>query len=94
MEISMNIFHYDEYIVAIRSKNDNTYDMLNHKNSKFLFYNFNGFLNRINQPVQLIRYTTVADDDCALVTIQEKGRPYFNERIFHFQKETHEMKVD
>ena len=81
MKISMNIFHCDEYIVAIRSKTDNTYDMLNHKNSKFLFYNFNGFLDRINQPVQLIRYTTVADDDCALVAIQEKGRPYFIERI-------------
>ena len=46
-----------EYIIAINSKNDNKYDMLKHKNSKFLFYNFNCYHSRMNTPLQLVRYT-------------------------------------
>ena len=64
--------YISEYIMAIKSKKDYRYDMLKHRNSKFLFYNFNGFLNRINKPVQLGRDTTVADKDHASIILQKK----------------------
>ena len=33
--------------MAIKTENDNKYDMLIHKDSKFIFYDFNGYLRRI-----------------------------------------------
>ena len=79
--------------------------MLKHKNSIFLFYDFNGFLNRINRPVQLVRHTSIADNDYALAILQEKIWPYFIERILKISRKnsleieslgtaTIEMKVD
>ena len=49
-EISDNYENYIlEYIHSMKNRSDNKYDMLTHKNSEFLFYNFNNFLNRIGQ---------------------------------------------
>lgn len=75
-----------EYIMVIKSKNSNRYDMKNHKIWKFLFYNFNSFLNRINKSFQLIRYTTIADSDYTLAIIQEKYWLYFIEKILLLSK--------
>ena len=74
MEFSMSV-DYDEYILEFRC------DMLKHKNSKLLLYNLNGFLSRINEPVQLVRHTTVVDGNYALEFLQEKDWPYFIQRI-------------
>ena len=74
-----------EYIMVIKSKNSNRYDMENHKIWKFLFYNFNSFLNRINKSFQLIRYT-IADSDYTLAIIQEKYWLYFIEKILLLSK--------
>lgn len=46
--------------------------MLTNKNCKFLFYNFNNYLNRISQPIQLIRHTKISENDFALKILQEK----------------------
>ena len=81
-EISDNYENYIlEYLDAIKNKNDDKYDILTHKNSKFLFYNFNNFLNRIGQKPKLIRHTNISDDDFTLENIQQKNWLYFFERL-------------
>ena len=46
--------------------------MLTHKKSKFLFYNFNSYLNRIGKPVQFVRHTIMSDNNYALTFLPEK----------------------
>ena len=82
-EISDNYENYIlKYLDAIKNKNDDKYHILTHKNSKFLFYNFNNFLNRIIQKPKLIRHTNISDDDFTLENIQQKNWLYFVERQF------------
>ena len=47
--------------------------MVTHKNSKFLFYNFNNYLNSIGTPVQFVRQTLISNNDYALTILQEKN---------------------
>ena len=49
-----------KYLMAIKSENDDKYDILTNKNSKFLFYNFNVYLYRRGLPVQYLRHTIVS----------------------------------
>ena len=65
-----------EYLTAIKSKNDDKYDMLSHKNSKFLFDNFNNFLNRIGKQAKLVRHTKISDDDSVLQNLQEENEDF------------------
>ena len=48
---------YDEYIMnyltKIESESDDVLDMLYHKNTKFIFYQFNQYLAQIGQPLKL-----------------------------------------
>ena len=62
-----------KYIMVTKSENDDKCDILIHKDSKFLFYNFNGYLSRINRPLQLVRQTTIAHDNYALNVLQGQG---------------------
>ena len=64
-----------KYLTAIKDINDDKYDMLTHKNSKFLFYQFNSYLTQANEPVKYIKHTEIADDDFALGVLQEKIDP-------------------
>lgn len=48
--------------------------MLKHKNSKFLFYNVNDWLNGINQ---LVRHTKMSYGHFPLSVLQEKNWAYF-----------------
>lgn len=56
--------------MGIKGENDDKYDMLIDKDLKFLFHSFNGYLSRINTSLQLVRYTTKADDDYVLKVLQ------------------------
>ena len=57
---------FDSYIsknlMAIKSVNDNKYDMLTINSSKFLLYNFNNYLSRRGSPVKHVRHTIVSED--------------------------------
>ena len=55
--------------------------MLTHKNSNFLFYNFNIYLIRIDEPTQSVSHTIILDDNIALKNLQEKDWTYFIERL-------------
>ena len=52
---------------------DDALDMYTHKNSKFLFYQFNQYLAQTGKPLKLIRHAVLADDNYALTVIQEKN---------------------
>ena len=71
----------DNYENYVKSRNHDKYDILTHKNSKYLLYNFNNFLNRIGKQAKLVRHTKISDDDFALPNLQEKNWPYFVERL-------------
>ena len=67
--------------------------MLTHKNSKFLFYNFNNFLNRISEQPKLIRHTKISDDDFAFkiyrkktgLTLSNDFKPFHKaKKVFNF----------
>ena len=50
-EISSDYEVYiNEYIPAMKKVNNDKYDISTHRNSKFLFHNFNNYLNRIAEP--------------------------------------------
>ena len=52
-----------KYILVIKNVNDDKYGMLTHKNSKFLFYNFNNYFNRIGRPNKFIRHTVISNEN-------------------------------
>ena len=70
-----------KYLVNIEDGEDEKYDMLTNKNSKFLFYHFNDCLRQINEPTKTVRHSIVADDDTALEILQNKNWQYFIEKI-------------
>ena len=60
------------YLTQIESESDDVLDMLSHKNTKFLFYQFNQYSGQIRQPLKLIRHSVIAENNYALTVIQEK----------------------
>ena len=51
--------------------------MLSHKNTNFLFYQFNQYFAQMGKPLKSIRHTVIAHDNYALTVIQEKKQQYF-----------------
>ena len=51
--------------------------MLSHKNTKFLFDQFNQYFAQIGKPLKSIRHTIIGDDNYALTVIQVKKWQYF-----------------
>ena len=68
--------------MAIKIVNDEMYDMITHKNSKFSFCNFNDYLNRRDLPVQYVRHTTVSEDVHRLLELQKRDWSYFIGNLF------------
>ena len=66
--------YISEYLMAIKSTNDNKYDMLPN-NSKFPFYYFDGFLDRQLRPVARVRHTIVSKDEQGLLELQKENWP-------------------
>ena len=73
--------YFMTYLVNIKDGEDDKYDMLTNKNSKFLFYHFNYYLREINEPTKAVRHTVVTDYETALEILQSTNRQYFIERI-------------
>ena len=81
---------YDDFITnilpSIKDLNDNKFDILTNKNSKFLFYNFHSYLNLQNETRQLIRHSQISDDTYTLNASQNKYWPCFIDRIIEFSQ--------
>ena len=76
---------YDDYImkylVNIKDRNDEKYDMFTNRNSKFLFYHFNDYLRQISEPTKPIHHSVVLNDETALEILQNKDWQCFIQRI-------------
>ena len=73
--------YFMKYLVNIKDRNDEKYDMLTSRNSKFLFYHFNDYLRQISEPAKPVRHNVVLNDKTALEILQNKDWQYFIERI-------------
>ena len=73
--------YFIKYLVNIKDGNDEKYDMLINKNSKFLFYHFNNYLRQINEPTKPVCHSFLLNDETALEILQNKNWQYFIERI-------------
>ena len=66
---------------GFKGNEDKKYDVLTNKNSKYLFYLFNDYLERIFEPIKPVRHNIITDDDLALEVIQNENWQYFIETI-------------
>ena len=73
--------YFMKYLVNINQNEDQKYDILTNKNSKFLFYHFNDYLAHINEPTKPVRHSEIIDDDFALDIMQNKNWQYFIEKL-------------
>ena len=55
--------YFMKYLVNIKDGEDEKYDMLTNKNSKFLFYHFNDYLRQINEPTKPVLHIVVLNDE-------------------------------
>ena len=78
--------YFMKYLANIKDGNDEKYDMLTNRNSKFLFYHFNDFLRQINEPTKLVRHSVVLNEKTALEILQNKGWQNFIERILEVRQ--------
>lgn len=72
--------------MAIKNASNNKNIMLTNKNSKFLFYNFNNYLNRRGLPVQYLRLTIISEDIHRLIELQKKDWQYFIGKLFELSE--------
>ena len=56
-------------------------NVVTNKNSKYLFYWFNNYLEGLLQPMKHILHSVITDDDVALDIIQNENWQYFIEAI-------------
>ena len=67
-------FSYDDdytdyitkYLLSINKVDDDKFDVLTNKNSKYLFHLFNKYLEDKNKPKQFIRHSVILDDNYTL----------------------------
>lgn len=60
--------------IAIKAQTKDKNDMLTNKKSKFLFYNFNSYINRQAKQVQKVRHTIISEDEHELLELHKKKK--------------------
>ena len=73
-----------KYLPSINEVDDDKFDVLTNKNSKYLFHLFNKYLEDKNKPKQFIRHNVISDDNYAMKELQNKNWPYFINCIIQF----------
>ena len=58
--------HFDWLVQGFKGNNDQKYEVLTKKNPKYLFYQFNDYLERLLQPIKPVRHSIITDDDLTL----------------------------
>ena len=61
--------YFMKYLVNIKDGNDEKYDILTNRNSKFLFYHFNDYLRQINEPTKPVRHSVALNDETTTLEI-------------------------
>ena len=72
---------YFDWLVQGFSGNEDQKYVLTNKNSKYLFYWFDDYLERLLQPIKPVRHSIITDNDLALEVIQNENWQYFIETI-------------
>ena len=80
--------------MGIKAKDDNKFDTLTNKSSKFLFCYFNNWLNKQNWPVQLVRHSIIVEDEVGLTEFQHQNRSYFTEKIIGISENLADIEID
>ena len=69
--------NYSDYFQQIfnkfKAKEDDKYDVLTNKNSKYLFYKFNDSLATIGELAKAVRHSKITQDDVAIEAIQNQN---------------------
>ena len=60
-------------LTAIKLISDGKYDMLTNKNSKFLFYHFNDYLDRRFKFVERVTDVHISEDEYGLLKVQREN---------------------
>ena len=66
-----------KYLMSIKAKDDDRFDMLADKNFKFLFYHFNDWLDMKNGLFQSVMNNIINEDEKGLVKLQFLNWSYF-----------------
>ena len=75
--------------IAIKAQTKDKNDMLTNKKSKFLFYNFNSYINRQAKSVQKVRHTIMSENEHELLELQKKKFGLISEeKYLKFLKKT------
>ena len=65
---------YFEWLVhGFKGNEDQKYNILTNKNSKYLFYRFNDYLEHILEPIKPVYHSVITDSDLALDVIQNEN---------------------
>ena len=73
--------YFEWFVHGFNGNKDQKYNVLTNKNSKYLFYRFNDYLERIFEPIKPVRHNIITDDDLTLEVIQNENWQYFIETI-------------
>ena len=83
---------YEDYcnqlVQGFKGNEDQKYDVLTNKNSIYIFYQFNGYLERLLQSIKPVRQSLTTDDDLALEVIQNENWQYFFKHFLQLVKPT------
>ena len=71
---------------AFNESTKNKLDILTNKNSKFLFYHFNDYLQQSNKKIKKIKHRVVTQDYLAAEKIQDRNWKYFVESVLAFSQ--------
>ena len=71
---------------AFSESKKNKLDIFTNKNSKFLFYHFNDYLQQNGDQIKKIKHSVVTQDYIAAEQIQDKNWKYFVESLLSFSK--------
>ena len=73
---------YFEWLVnAFSTPKKHTLDIFTNKNSKFIFYHFNDYLQQNSNQIKIIKHSVVTQDYIAAQEIQDKNWQYFVESV-------------
>ena len=62
-----------KYLTVIKLVSYDKYDMLTHENSKFLFYQYNDYLDRNKRPMGRVKHTIILEDEVGLCELQREN---------------------
>ena len=71
---------------AFSESKRNKLDILSNKNSKFLFYHFNDYLQQNGEKIQKVKHRVVTEDFIAAEQIQDKNWKYLVEKLLSFSE--------